>query len=1281
MVNSDKLQIVTFNVKGIKDYYKRMKLFKWCSKKKFDIICLQETHCEKETIEDWKREWKGDIIASYGTHNSRGTCILLRENLEYEITSQKVHKFGRYVAIELKVGNAQYKIASYYGPNNDDPVVLTELIEIIRNMEGENTILCGDFNLLMDLTLDKKGGNQTTNFKCSSTLKEWMEEENLYDVWRVIHPDAKTYTWRSNHKPPIFCRLDFFIVSAKVLGETTKCYIGPGLNSDHSYVSLNIKSNINVRGRGFWKFSKHLLDNENFVRNIVNVIQTTSRDNAGCNDCLMWDTIKSSIRGECIKFNSKLKKEDRNLLSKAEKELAELQSTLSQISSEYNVNSQEIRDLDNNINIKKDVINELLDKECKGEILRSKLQYYEEGDKPSKFFLGLERSRAANKTINKLVTNNGSTITDPKEILSEQCRFYKNLYKSSLNALDPERIEDRNIVLENMLKSPSPKVNRTQQHELIRPVTEQEIWNIIKNSVKNKSPGTDGLTNEFYIKFWPHVKEYVMKAYDHSLNTGQLSINQRQGIISVIPKGNKDTTRLKNWRPITLLNQDYKYLAKCLADRCKNILPSIINYDQSGFVPGRVIGSNIIRVQDLINQCRETNTKALLMCIDYEKAFDSIEWCFVFRALEYFNFPKQYIEWIKTFYNNINTCTINNGNISEFFNPERGVRQGCPLSPILFVISVELLAIEVRKNGKIRGIKGKLGEHKISQFADDTTFFLHNSKDTIDELYKTLADFTIVSGLRLNQDKTEVLPLGSATQNECPTLLRPHIKDKVKLLGVTITLDKASTVEVNFNQVIEKMSNLMQLWSKRNLSLAGRICVLKSLIISKLIYNVICLPSPGGAKLKEIQNLFYSFVWNNKPERIPRKVLIGNYENGGYRMPDITIQTNALKCVWIKNMVNMEGKWRDYIINLIPMNCPHYFSRCNIKYADIPNKPCKNSIWSDILINWCCFNFVKYENIQNKEDIMNQNLWWNSNIKINKKVVFLQRWADKNIRYISDLCDEEGKLLNHRDFTAKFDIVTPFTTFLGLLSAIPRSWRRLLYIADVTVEEGTYEALIDQLDKSQRASNLIYNKSVKDRSEKPFTILDRWKIELGMEINQNDWLKYLTNMRYFIECNRTRSFLYKFHLRDIPYGKRLFKMGKSENDKCKWCTNVAESISHLYWHCPKSVELWKAVATLFNDLYNLNEDLNNLDPLKYLFGIEKPNRNYPRVLDIVNALTRNYIHIDKCKEAGNRSIIGLENYIKSIMVKEWQVALKRGKQYMYINKWDKLFDPPIPGHM
>ena len=148
-------------------------------------------------------------------------------------------------------------------------------------------------------------------------------------------------------------------------------------------------------------------------------------------------------------------------------------------------------------------------------------------------------------------------------------------------------------------------MNKEWHEWLTKDFKEEELWKIIKDSPTNKSPGTEGFTTEFYQAFWPYIKTYMMDSFKESLDNGQLTTTPKRGIISLIPKPQKDLDMLKNWRPITLLNQDYKYLAKIVANRLKAILPEIISTDQSGFVSNRFIGSNIIRIQTLIEMCKE----------------------------------------------------------------------------------------------------------------------------------------------------------------------------------------------------------------------------------------------------------------------------------------------------------------------------------------------------------------------------------------------------------------------------------------------------------------------------------------------------------------------------------------------------------------------------------------------------------------------------------------------------------------------------------------------------
>ena len=226
-----------------------------------------------------------------------------------------------------------------------------------------------------------------------------------------------------------------------------------------------------------------------------------------------------------------------------------------------------------------------------------------------------------------------------------------------------------------------------QKKKLELDITKQEILETLKKLKNNKSPGTDGFTAEFFKFFWADIGTLVLNSFKYSLKSGQLSPTQTQGIISNLPKGNKPREYLKkNWRPISLLNITYKLLSSVLANRVKPILSKIIHENQKGFLAGRYTGENSRLLYDIIHYCNENNEPVLVLLIDFEKAFDSVSWKFIFKVLEFFNFGEFFINCIKFLLRDAKLCVIQNGIFSEFFNIGRGCRQGDPISNILISI-------------------------------------------------------------------------------------------------------------------------------------------------------------------------------------------------------------------------------------------------------------------------------------------------------------------------------------------------------------------------------------------------------------------------------------------------------------------------------------------------------------------------------------------------------------------------------------------------------------------
>lgn len=221
---------------------------------------------------------------------------------------------------------------------------------------------------------------------------------------------------------------------------------------------------------------------------------------------------------------------------------------------------------------------------------------------------------------------------------------------------------------------------------------------------KNKCPGSDGLTAEFYLNFWEILQEPLLNSFLFSLERGVLSGEQRTGVISLIPKKGVDRQLISNWRPITLLNTDFKIFSKALAKRIQSCIKEVVAEEQTGFIRGRSISDNLLTTRTVIDYTEATDQSAILLQVDYTKAFDLIRWSLIFKALRMFGFGDYLIGAVKIIFNNIKTCVTNQGYSSSYFFPTKGIRQGCCVSPSLFVLSVEFLSILVRASQDIRGV-------------------------------------------------------------------------------------------------------------------------------------------------------------------------------------------------------------------------------------------------------------------------------------------------------------------------------------------------------------------------------------------------------------------------------------------------------------------------------------------------------------------------------------------------------------------------------------------------
>ena len=514
----------------------------------------------------------------------------------------------------------------------------------------------------MDVSIDKIG-TKNNHDKALKVVQSMQESCDLIDIWRQMNEDKSQFTWHCTKPRPTFVRLDFFLISESFMQFVEQALIESGYKSDHKSVRLKINLSTTKRGPGYWQLNTSLLHDRYYLEKI-NKLLDIEISNKFDSPKQKWEMIKLAISGSTVQYATRKKKSDKNKVLALEKKRTQLEQSL------HNMPAILLERQQEQINLINKDINEIHSKKTRGAILRSRARWETFGEKPTKYFMNLEKRNFLKKTIFRIEVN-GKILTNPTEILNAQRDFYKQLYTSK-GSIDKEYIES----------VPLPKISDEMRSELDKPVTSQELGQALEDLNNNKAAGCDGIPPDLYKVFWSKLEKIYFEMIIQSINKGQLHLTARRGIISLLEKISKNTLLLQNWRPLSLLNGDLKIFTKMIANRMKSVLADIIHPSQTGFLPGRHIGNNIMKLLNLMDFCERTKTSAIIISIDFQKAFDKIEWEAIYQTLEKYNIGPYLINLIKVAYNKPLSCTMNNGYWSEFFELSRACRQGCPLSSL-----------------------------------------------------------------------------------------------------------------------------------------------------------------------------------------------------------------------------------------------------------------------------------------------------------------------------------------------------------------------------------------------------------------------------------------------------------------------------------------------------------------------------------------------------------------------------------------------------------------------
>lgn len=842
---------------------------------------MQETlFSDEKTINEVISRWPGQSFWSPAIGKQGGVGILIRDNFDGKVSSWLKDSSGRIVSVLMEFSQLRINLVNIYAPTN-----LTERKAFFSHLHhffipADGLILGSDFNCY-ESDLDKFGGNVCT----ASYLSDFRSSFNLVDIWRKQHRKHREMSW-FNSDLTLGSRLDKFLLSSKLVDLVERCDITPCCLSDHDYVNLFIDCAASTpRGPGIWKFNNSLLSDVFFCQYLSDCIIDLSSCLPSFDSVkLWWDFFKSSLKADIISYAKSKRRELNRERVVLTNRLINLKRRL--VHGEISLSAE--------ILIVESHLAALVDRSLEGAKTRSRVQWLEDGERPTRFFFKLEKERYEKNEVKSILDSDGIEVFTREEIESAHVDFYTHLF--SAEPIDPECKE---ILFHGVNRFLSDD-DRVMCEGI---VTLAELTASLKTMNTNKAPGSDGFSVEFYTKFWDFLGPLLLRVINQSFADGELSESMKVSITRLIYKKRGDIKDLKNWRPISLLNVDYKICSKAITLRLSKVLDSIIDPDQTCSVPGRSISNNLILLRDTFEYIAQTDETGILISLDQEKAFDRVNRTFLMDLLGRFGFGPDFRKWISTFYLGANMRIILNGWLSKPIMLMRGVRQGDSLSPLLYILCVEALACQIRLCNDIRGflLPGAKGrQFKVRQYADDTTSFVKDYNSLV-RLFDMISIYEKGSGAKLNKSKTEAMWLGAWRDRSDMPLGLTWVR-KMKLLGVFFG---TVSVEIdNWQPKVNKLEKSINLWKSRSLSLVGKSLIVNVLGLSKFFYLAKVLRPPSWV-FSRVNSLIWPFIWGSKIETVSRNTCYLPILSGGLNIANLELKCIALRLTSVISTITL----------------------------------------------------------------------------------------------------------------------------------------------------------------------------------------------------------------------------------------------------------------------------------------------------------------------------------------------------------------------------------------
>uniref|UniRef100_A0A803K169 Reverse transcriptase domain-containing protein n=1 Tax=Xenopus tropicalis TaxID=8364 RepID=A0A803K169_XENTR len=642
-----------------------------------------------------------------------------------------------------------------------------------------------------------------------------------------------------------------------------------------------------------------------------------------------------------------------------------------------------------------------------------------------------------------------------------------------------------------------------------------------------------------------------------------------QAAIVLLPKAVKDPTLPESYRPISLLTANVKILAKLLANRLKKIIGSIIADDQLGFMPGKTTAMNVRRLFLNLTIAHANSGERAIAALDIAKAFDTVEWPYLWKALDKFGFGTKFVNLVKLLYKSPTAFLRVGTDEAPPFNLTRGTRQGCPLSPLLFAIAIEPFVAAVRQHPNIVGWVSQTRTDKLQLYADDTLIYLGDRGQSLNALIELTEAFGTVSGLKVSQAKSLLFPVDPQQRGPRSVPSPLPIANQFTYLGVDVPI--TTYYDLNLGPMLGWMGTKFAAWGNLPIGPAGRIQLIKMFVQPKIMYALWHMPTaPPKTFFSKLDTAMRSFIWGKGRSRLSLPHLKRSKTGGGMALPDFRVlylavqlshlspltpegPCSALYSSWQELLPPYIAPWQAALVQ--PSIPPHNLLVAAVRRAYVDARKTAGACTIDPATP----------------------LWGNKVLGNLAGSPPPRQWLEAGLTSIQDVWD--------------MGVTAPFA-FLRQHRSLPASQWLLYHRVHTTLKRLHKRSLLATLEdpllslirsghKKCKISTLY--KYIMDARQKLTTMKCResWEKDLG-PILDDQWKEVLASpITVSINCRHEMLQLYLIH-RAYYTPAKLHKIYQESSPLCFRCQAETGTLLHTLWSCPMLTTYWASILNKLN---------------------------------------------------------------------------------------------------